>query len=193
MLKETIARRYSAALYALAKESGSVDTTVAELDSFVAALNSDASLREFWASPVIDRSLKVTLIRQALQGRLSELTFNFLVLLVRKRRETMVDTIAKQMHDLLDGDVGRTVAHIATPAPLAPDELAELARRLSNVYKRSIVPSARVDEQLLGGIVVQMDDKYVDASVAGKLEEVRRHLLASIDTETVTSPNGKIN
>jgi F-type H+-transporting ATPase subunit delta len=191
MLKETIARRYSAAAYALAKESGAVDATVAELDAFVTALNSDPGLREFWASPVIHRTQKAALLERGLQSRLSELTFRFLVLLVRKRRETIIDTIAKQMHELLDGDAGRTVAHIATPAPLAPDDLAQLARRLSNVYKRSIVPSAKVDEQLLGGLVVQMDDKYVDASVAGKLEEVRRHLLASIDTATITSPNGK--
>lgn len=193
MLKETIARRYSAALFSLAKEAGSVDATVAELDAFVGALKSEATLSEFFDSPVIDRAQKSALLERAFEARLSELTYNFLILLVRKRREKLVATVARQMHELLDQDAGRTIATIATPTPLTPTELAELARRLSNVYKRPIVPEAKVDESLLGGAVVQMGDKYIDASVAGKLEEVRRHLLEVVDVEPAASPNGKTN
>jgi F-type H+-transporting ATPase subunit delta len=191
MLKESIARRYSAALFALAKEGGSVDRVVAELDAFVSAIGSDASLAEFYESPVIDRSQKIDLLQRAFANRLSELTFNFLVLLVRKRRENLAGAIARQMHELLDLDTGRTVAHISTPAPLPPEELAALARRLSTLYKRPIVPEAKVDDALLGGAVIQMGDTYIDASVAGKLEEVRRHLLSVVDAPPSASPNGK--
>ncbi|HET9341641.1 MAG TPA: ATP synthase F1 subunit delta [Candidatus Eremiobacteraceae bacterium] len=191
MLKETIARRYTAALFALAKEAGSADATAQELDSFVGALDKEPSAREFYASPVVDRAEKVELLRQSLASRISELTFNFIVLLVRKRRENLIDTIARQMHEMLDADAGDTVASIATPKALHPDELAELARRLSHVYKRKIIPQGRVDESMLGGVVVQMGDTYVDASVAGKLEEIRRHLLSGVEAATATSPNGK--
>jgi F-type H+-transporting ATPase subunit delta len=191
VLKETIARRYSAALYALAKESGAVESTVREVDGFVRLLASDAQVEEFFASPVIDRTQKADMLRSALAGRASELVENFIVLLVKKRRENLIDAIARQMHDLSDADAGRSDALIATPIPLAPHELAELARRLSNVYKRTIVPQPKVDPGLLGGAVVQVGDRYVDASVAGKLEAVRRHLLASVDTPGAASTNGK--
>ncbi len=191
MLKETIARRYTAALFALAKEAGSAEATAQELDSFVGALDKEPSAREFYASPVVDRGEKVELLRASLASRMSELTYNFIVLLVRKRRENLIYTIARQMHEMLDADQGNTVASIATHKPLHPDELAELARRLSHVYKRKIIPQGRVDESLLGGVVVQMGDTYVDASVAGKLEEIRRHLLSGVEAATATSPNGK--
>ena len=92
-----------------------------------------------------------------------------------------------------DESAGRSVAEIATPTLLTPAELADLARRLSHVYKRTIVPQAKVSPELLGGIIVQVGDRYVDGSVSGKLEEVRRHLLASIDAPDVASPNGKTN
>jgi F-type H+-transporting ATPase subunit delta len=191
VLKETIARRYTAALFALAKEAGSAEATAQELDSFVGALDKEPSAREFYASPVVDRGEKVELLRASLASRMSELTYNFIVLLVRKRRENLIYTIARQMHEMLDADQGNTVASIATHKPLHPDELAELARRLSHVYKRKIIPQGRVDESLLGGVVVQMGDTYVDASVAGKLEEIRRHLLSGVEAATATSPNGK--
>jgi F-type H+-transporting ATPase subunit delta len=191
MLKETIARRYTSALFALAKEAGSTEATARELDAFVGALDKEPSAREFYASPVVDRGEKVELLRASLASRMSELTYNFIVLLVRKRRENLIYTIARQMHEMLDADAGDTVASIATSKPLHPDELAELARRLSHVYKRKIIPQGRVDESLLGGAVVQMGDTYVDASVAGKLEEIRRHLLSGVEAATATSPNGK--
>lgn len=191
MLKETIARRYTAALFALAKEANAAEATARELDSFVDALDKEPSARDFYASPVVDRTEKTELLRRSLASRMSELTYNFIVLLVRKRRENLIATIARQMHEMLDADAGNTVASIATPSALQPDELADLARRLSQVYKRKIIPQSRVDEDLLGGVVVQMGDTYVDASVAGKLEEIRRHLLSGLDAATATSPNGK--
>ena len=193
MLKETIARRYTAALFALAKEAGSQDSTASELDSFVEALAKEQTVRDFFASPVVDRAEKIELLRKSLASRMSELTCNFLVLLVRKRRENLIYTIARQMHEMLDADKGNTVASIATHKPLHPDELADLARRLSQVYERRIIPQSRVDEDLLGGIVVQMGDTYVDASVSGKLEGIRRHLLSGVDAATAASPNGKTN
>jgi len=191
MLKETIARRYTAALFALAKEAGSADATARELDAFVGALDKEPSVREFYTSPVVDRTQKIELLRTSLASRTSELVCNFVVLLVRKRREGLIDTIATQMHELLDQDAGSTMASIATPKPLEPDELAALARRLSRVYKRNVIPQPRVDADLLGGVVVQMGDTYVDASVAGKLEEIRRHLLSSVDAATAVSTNGE--
>ena len=191
MANETLARRYSAALFALAKEAGTSDQTVAEIDAFVAALGTDETIAQFFDSPVIDRTLKIELLDRSLAGRFGELSRNFLLLLVRKRRENLIATVGRQLHEMLDQDAGRSVARIATPTPLAPHEVAELARKLSDVYKRPLVPQATDDPSLLGGVVVQVGDRYVDASVAGKLEEIRRHLLAGVEMPGTTSPNGK--
>ena len=191
MLKDSIARRYSAALFALAEEAGPIEKTVSELDTFVAALREDADVAEFFASPVLDRVEKTKMLTAALGARMSELTLNFLILLIRKRRENLVELVAQQMHELLDEQMGREPAEIATPVPLSPHELAELAKRLSTVYKKTIIPRPRVEPALLGGLVVQVGDRYVDASVSGKLEELRRHLLASADVWRPPSPNGQ--
>lgn len=191
MALETLARRYSSALFAVAQDSHALEAVVAEVDAVVAALASDPSLQEFFGSPVIDRAQKTQILQSAIRGRVGEIVENFLILLVRKRRENLLPTVARQMHEMLDADAGRSVAEIATPTPLEPAELADLARRLSRVYKRTIVPEAKVAPELLGGLIVQVGDRYVDGSVSGKLEEVRRHLLASIDAPDAASPNGK--
>jgi F-type H+-transporting ATPase subunit delta len=190
MLKDSIARRYSAALFALAEEARATEQTVAELDAIVGMFDRNPELRQFWESPVIDRDQKQHMLAASLEGA-SELVVNFIILLVRKRRENLLHLVARQMHDLFDREMGRTHASIETPTPLSDRELAALARRLSKVYKHQIVPQYKVQPELLGGIVVQVGDRYVDASVSGKLEALRRHLLASADTWPATSSNGK--
>lgn len=179
MLKDAVARRYSAALFALAHESGAMQETLADLDAFVGALAQDPGAAEFYASPVIAKDAKIDVIADGLRGRTSDLVLNFLVLLVRKRRENIVGLVARQMHELADDAAGRAIVDIESPKPLPPDELAELARRLSSVYKRTLVPKQKIQPEMLGGIVIQVGDKYVDASVAGKLEELRRQLMAA--------------
>jgi F-type H+-transporting ATPase subunit delta len=190
VLKDSIAQRYSTALFALAKERHELPHVTAELDSFVRALGSDPELRDFYASPVVDRNVKEQILHSVLDGRAGELTLNFLVLLVRKRRENLLPIVARQLHEMLDREAGRAPATVGTPMPLDQVQLDELKARLSKVYRRDIIPNTHVTPELLGGLVVQVGDRYVDASVSGKLEEMRRHLLETADSWATVSPNG---
>ncbi len=193
MLKETIAKPYSTALFSLAKDQGRESLITSELDGFVSALQSDPDLQTFYDSPVVDRRVKEQILHSTLAERASELTLNFIILLVRKHRENLVGIVAQQMHEMLDREAGREPAAVGTPMPLTQSELDELKQRLSKVYGRTIIPQTTLTPALLGGLVVQVGDRYVDASVSGKLEELRRHLLATTDSWATTSPNGRTN
>lgn len=191
MLKESIAQRYSVALFSLTTERGTTERVSAELDAFVQTLAQSPDIDAFFLSPVVGREEKITLLRASLDSRADELTLNFLVLLVRKRRENLVKLVAAQMHDLMDRKAGRKIAAISTPMTLERRQLDELSARLSAVYDATIIPETKVAPELLGGLVVQVGDRYVDASISGRLEELRRHLLDSADHWMQTSPNGK--
>lgn len=191
MLKESIAQRYSEALFSLATERRVAEKVTSELDSFVEMLAHSLEIDDFFLSPVVNREAKIKLIRASLDGRADELTVNFLVLLVRKRRENLVKIVAQQMHDLMDREARRKIAAISTPMTLERRQLDELSARLSRVYDATIIPETKVAPELLGGLVVQVGDRYLDASISGRLEELRRHLLESADDWMQTSPNGK--
>jgi F-type H+-transporting ATPase subunit delta len=191
VLKDSIAKRYSTALFSIAKERGEQTSVTAELDSFVAALRSDAALYGFYTSPVVDRRVKEEILNSVFDGRASELFINFIILLVRKRRENLIEIIARQMHEMLDEEAGREPATVGAPMPLDAAKVRELAQRLSRLYRRNIIPQTKITPELLGGLVVQVGDRYVDASVSGKLEELRRHLLMTADYWGGVSPNGK--
>jgi F-type H+-transporting ATPase subunit delta len=193
VLSESLARRYSAALFALAQEANATERTAAELDAFVDVLQRDKDLVHFFESPVVGRDEKNVIVSRALAGRFSELVVNFIMLLVRKRREKIVGIVARQLHEMLDEAAGRAVVSIEAPQQMPAAKLAALARRLSGLYRRQLVPRQKVAPELLGGVVVHVGDRYVDASVAGRLEELRRQLLAAGDRFGASgiSTNGK--
>ncbi|HXW76690.1 MAG TPA: ATP synthase F1 subunit delta [Candidatus Eremiobacteraceae bacterium] len=190
MADEVVARRYADAYFALAQEDGDAAAAVRELDVAAAAIASDPAVDEFFTSPVIDRSVKESILTAALASA-SELARNFIILLSRKRREKLLPAVVRRLHESLDREAGRAQAHIATPSALGADRLAGITTRLGAVYDEQIVPHATVEPDLLGGIVIQVGDRYVDGSVAGKLEEVRRHLLESAGAWGEPSPNGQ--
>ncbi len=191
MLKESIALRYAQAAYALARERGCLEAVMRDMDGIAELLARDPDLASYVASPVVGRDAKAAALRAALDGKVNEVTLNLLVLLVRKRRENLLAIIARQLHELHDQEIGRTIAAISTALPLDDAHLQELAARLSGIYRTTIVPHTKLAPDLLGGVVVQVGDRYVDASVAGRLEELRRHLLAVTDRWMTASPNGK--
>ncbi|MDQ6781151.1 MAG: ATP synthase F1 subunit delta, partial [Candidatus Eremiobacteraeota bacterium] len=163
MYKESIARRYSAALYSIASELGEVEAVTADLDGLLAALRTDVQLGEFFDSPVIQRDVKTLILQNTLGDRVRPLSLQFILLLVRKRREALLRFVAAQMHGLADVAASRQTAAVFSPSALSKAQELELARRLSSVYGRRIIPEENVDPQLLGGIVVQVGDRYVDA------------------------------
>ena len=193
MFKENIARRYCSALFGLAKDSGEVEQTKAALDAFARVLRDEPAVAEFFYSPVVDRAAKQDVLTRSLGGRLSELGLNFILLLVRKRRESLAPIVARQFEELVDAEAGRQNALIETPNALPADELASLARRLSGVYGRTLLLRQTVAPQLLGGAVIQVGDRYVDASVAGRLEDIKRQLLAPAAGSHSPAPAGARN
>ncbi|MDQ2817671.1 MAG: ATP synthase F1 subunit delta [Candidatus Eremiobacteraeota bacterium] len=189
MHKDSVARRYSGALFSLATDDGCVSDTVATLEAFIGMLDRDPLIDEFFSSPVVDRELKLSVICDALAGKASDLVVNFLVLLVRKRRETLVRLIASQLHELYDSAAGRAPAALQTARALQAHELQSLGRQLSSVYGWTLMPQADVAPELLGGMTLQVGDRYVDASVSGRLEDLRRQMLAGADVWTTQSQN----
>ncbi len=100
MPNETLARRYATAVFQLAQEAGKTGAVQRDLHTFVASLAADEDVRKFFRSPVVDRKEKETIVGQAF-ARLDAIALHTILLLVRKRRENMVEEIVAQF-DVLE-------------------------------------------------------------------------------------------
>ena len=176
MRNETVARRYAVAIFSLAKEAGDVEQTGRSLQVAYDALERNDDAQRFFVSPVIDRAQKAKVLGAALDGKINDIVMNALLLLVRKRREALLEPIVQAFHELALEDKGKEPLEIVTARSLAPGELDELVARLSRIHQTTFEVKARVDPTVLGGIRITMGDRRIDGTVAGRLAELAQKL-----------------
>ena len=170
-----MAGRYASALFALAKDSRSIDTVAADLKGFDALIAGNPDLQLLVRSPVFSaedqtRALKAVLERAAISG----LTANFLLLVASKRRLFAVRTMIRDFLALDDADRGVSRAAVTVAAPLSDDQMAALKSSLAEATGgRSVEVDVKVDPEIIGGIVVRLGSRMVDASIKTKLNAIR--------------------
>ncbi|GAC1566873.1 MAG: F0F1 ATP synthase subunit delta [Vulcanimicrobiaceae bacterium] len=178
MQNETLARRYATAIFTLAKKAGSVDTIGHDLATVASAIDSTEDVRRFYLSLVFGRKRKETLLHDVFEGKIDVTALHSLLLLVRKRREALLQPIVAEYKKLALADAKKEPLEIVSARPLAATELDEIVARLSKAYARSFEITQRTDPGLLGGVRITMGDRRIDGSLAGRLEELSRELFA---------------
>ncbi|HEV2130711.1 MAG TPA: ATP synthase F1 subunit delta [Longimicrobiaceae bacterium] len=177
-----IARNYAETLLTLAQRNGG-DPTVDEYGSAIRMvadlLEGEPRIREFIESPLQDVEDKKRALRGSLQGRVPELFLRFLLVVVDKRRASVLRQIAAQYHELVDELRGRVRARVTLARE--PDEVLrrEIAGSLQRMLGREVLANFQVDRNLIGGVVVRVGDQVLDGSVRRRAAELRRRLLAA--------------
>jgi F-type H+-transporting ATPase subunit delta len=171
MPNETLARRYATAVFQLAQEAGKIEAIQHDLHTFVEALDRDETVRRFFRSPVVDRKEKETIVAQAFD-KLDPIALHTVLLLIRKRRESLAETIVEQF-DVLEREArGAQELRVVSARPLARNELDALVQRLSAAYRTKFDVTQSVDPSLIGGIRITMGDRLIDGTIAGRLDDI---------------------
>jgi F-type H+-transporting ATPase subunit delta len=176
-----IDRNYAETLLALAQRHGgdpTVDQFGDALEELTRILAEERRVREFLESPLVELDRKKNALRKTLAGRAPELFIRFLLVVVEKRRAAHLRGIALKYRDLVDELRGRMRAEVTLAR--APDAALEQEIRtgLERMLAREVLVQYRVDEKLIGGVVVRVGDQILDGSVRRRLGELRRRLVA---------------
>jgi len=175
MPNETLARRYATAVFGLAEEANKTTAVQRDLHTFVAALAADESVLKFFRSPVVDRAEKTEVVAQAF-SRLDPIALHTILLLIRKRRESLVEEIVRQ-YDILERESrGAQTLLVTSARELSPGELDALVKRLATAYHTQFDVTQTVDPSLIGGVRITMGEKRADGTIAGRLDDIARLL-----------------
>lgn len=169
-----IATRYAKSLIDLAIEQGKLEEVTADMKSLAtAAKNQDLYL--FLKSPIIRADKKKAALDAIFKSKLDNLTLSYLTLLVSKGREQYIPEIAAEFIVQYKILKKITSVRVVTAAPLSDAILADLKKQLlaSGLTAENLDIETKVDPELIGGFVLEFDNKRYDASVAHKLDELR--------------------
>ncbi len=172
---EEIARVYADALFEVAKDNDHLDEVHDELAQFADALESDHDLQVFLFSPYFSSKEKREGIERAVDGASEEIE-NFLALLADKHRMPAIFRIRRRFDDLWDTENQRLGVTLTSAVELDAKLVKGVGEEIERQTDRKIDLQARVDEEILGGLVLRVGNMVHDASLRSKLERLRREI-----------------
>lgn len=173
-----VAGRYATALYDLAKESNAADEVAAALAAFQSLLDESADLKRLVKSPVFSAAEQVKALDAVLaKAEIGGVAANFLRLVATKRRLFVLPAMIAAYRALHDADKGVVRAVVTVASPLKPDHEAALKQALAAVTGgQSLDLDITTDPSIIGGLIVKIGSRMVDASVATKLNSLRTRM-----------------
>jgi F-type H+-transporting ATPase subunit delta len=168
-----LAERYALALYELADEAKALDAVAADLRSLKTLLAESADLRRMIRSPVIGRTEQGKAVGAiAERAGLQKLTRNFLGLLARNRRLFALPGMTERFLATLAARRGEVTAEVVAAQDLTPAQRDRIGEQLRKAVGQKVAVELRVDPSLLGGLVVKLGSRMVDASLKSKLRRL---------------------
>ncbi len=175
-----IAHRYASAFYQEAKAANAIPDADADMKALGQSFADSAELRQFFASPVINRDQKEKIIKKIFSGKVGDLTLKLLLLLIRKGRGGVAESVASAYTGIRDEVEGRVEATAKSAIDLSAEEKSSLESVLQNLTGKKIRLNTEIDTSLIGGVVVRVGDTVYDGSVKHQLAVLRERMGKSI-------------
>jgi len=168
-----LAGRYASALFELAEDRDALDAVAGDLGALRSLLDESGDLRRLIRSPVLsreDQGRAVTAVAE--RAGFQELTVRFLGLLAHKRRLSVLPEIIAAYQAMLARHKGEISAELVSAVPLSEDQAQAVQEQLSASLGQTVRLSRAVDPGLLGGLVVRLGSRMIDASLRTKLQRL---------------------
>jgi F-type H+-transporting ATPase subunit delta len=169
-----IAGRYASAVYELADEARVLDDMAADLKSLNAMLSESADLQTLIRSPLIDADAKAAAMGAILErAGASDLTRRFIAVIARNNRLFVLPATIDAFLAELANRRGEITAEVTSAQPLKKSQLASVTDALRSALGGKVTVDAKLDPSLIGGLVVRIGSRMIDASLKSKLQRLQ--------------------
>ncbi len=179
MLITKAARRYAKALLELAKERNEVEPVLEDIRFINNTLRDSRELTLFLRSPVIKYDDKQAVLEELFSEHIQEVTALFLKLLVRKNRINILQQITEAFIDSYNTYAGIIKITAYSAYELDDEQRSELQQKLEDKTGKEVDLKVDIDESLMGGMSVRIEDTVIDGTVKNHLQELEEQLLAT--------------
>lgn len=166
-----IARPYAKAAYKFARETGTEEVWLQELNQLGFVIQ-QKTVDTFIKSPRFSVTQKVDAVKSILNGMLSEPVIRFMHVLAKNHRLALLPTISALFEDYLAEDRKTIAVEITSSVSLDPTLLDSFTRGLRKRLEREVSVSTQIDASLIGGAIIRAGDLVIDGSVRNQLRKM---------------------
>jgi len=177
MFAQQVAKKYSTALFELAREKNLIDAAWDQFDALGEYLKMDKTFLGFMAAPQVSDAKKEELIKTVFYDKLNKPFYDFLMFLTRKRRIKYLPDIIEYFDNLVRENKGIARATSITAAAISDDERRRVIEQLQAKTSLKIELEEKIDKSIVGGMIVIFHNQIIDGSIRHGLNELKNRLM----------------
>ena len=176
-MSQSIAGRYAQAVFDIVKEEGGLDDLARQTDDLQSALDESGELRDLIASPLYSRAQQSGVISALAEKMgLSATLTNLLKLMSQNRRLFVLPQLVGRLRELIADARGEVTADVTSAVALTDEQQKRLTQTLTEKSGKKVKLNTRVDEGLIGGMIVKLGSQMIDSSVRSKLASLQNSM-----------------
>ena len=177
MEQSAITVRYAKAFFSLAKEKNLQENLKSDIELIFSICENSSDFILLLESPVVATLKKVELFTLIFSGKIHDYTLSFLKLIAENKRETYIPGICRNFLSFIRKDQNIKTAVLTTASEIGADTVKKVEALMEKELGAKIELSTKVNSNIVGGMILRLDDKQCDASVATQLKKIKQTLL----------------
>ena len=171
-----IARKYSNALLETALEKNLSSKIYEDLVFVCETINSNEQLQEIFYSPIVAQADKSDIVEKLFSVHIEKITLDFVLLLIEANRTDALCEVLNQ-YEISYNEKNNIVKPVIISAiELNENQKNKIVEKLQNKMTKTIVPEYQINPDIIGGLIIEIDDKTVDCSLKTKFENMQKQL-----------------
>lgn len=176
MASQRVASRYAKSILELAKERGVVEEVRKDMILFTSVCEENHDFALMLKNPIVTHGKKRSILHAIFAGKVSDLTIGMFDLIVRKHRENDLELLAKSFEVQYMVSEGIESAHVSTTFSLDDNLRKSFTEAVKTISEKEVDLKESIDADLIGGFLLKIGDKQIDASLKSKLRDLRQEL-----------------
>jgi len=169
--------RYAKAFFSLAKENNMLDTLKTDIQKVFDVCNQSSDFINLLESPVVKTSKKTELITEIFKSEVNTLTLSFLLLITNNKRESYIPGICRNFLELTRKDQNIKSAVLITASEINIKTIDKIKVLLEKELNATVELNCKTNPEIIGGLILRVDDRQYDSSVAKQLRKIKQLLL----------------
>jgi F-type H+-transporting ATPase subunit delta len=176
---QVVSARYAEALIGAIEDPGQLDAVTEEIRAIDAIVRDNEQLKAFVEGPNVSLDDKHALVNKVFTGKLTQLTLDYLHMLLDKHRIDHLAGIVKEFTRLVEARRNQIRVQVTTAVDVGADVMDRLKRALDTSLGKDCILETTVDSRVIGGVVAIVGDRVIDGSLRTALDELGKDLIAT--------------
>lgn len=175
-MAKLVLRPYATALFEIAEEQSATSEFAEQVSIIIGTIDENPEFMQLLLNPKITQNEKIELIDKIFKDKVADEITGILTIIVQKGRQSLLVDILKEFLEMVDEYHGIVKATVTSAVELNNNQLAQIKTKIQSTTDKQIQLHTEVDSSLIGGMIIRVGDNVVDASIAGRLRELKEGL-----------------